>query len=81
MHAHTDVRLFVTPWTIARQASQSMESSKQEYWSGLPFPTPVDLPDAGTEPASLHLLLWWADSSALGHLGSPSPLFTTREML
>ena len=36
---------FVTPWTIACQASLSMEFSRQEYWSGLPFPSPRDLPD------------------------------------
>ena len=35
------VRLFVTPWTVAYQAPQSMEFSRQEYWSGLPFPSPV----------------------------------------
>ena len=34
------VRLFATPWTVAHQASQSMEFSRQEYWSGLPFPSP-----------------------------------------
>ena len=38
------VRLFVTPWTVAYQASPSMEFSKQEYWSGLPFPFPENLP-------------------------------------
>ena len=37
----------VTPWTIARQASLSMGFSKQEYWSGLPFPSPGDLPNPG----------------------------------
>ena len=38
------VQLFVTPWTIAHQAPLSMEFSQQEYWSGLAFPTPGDLP-------------------------------------
>ena len=47
------VQLFVTPWTVAHQASQSMGFSKQEYWSGLPFPSPKDLPDPGIEPVSL----------------------------
>ena len=47
------VQLFVTPWTIARQAPLSMEFPRQEYWSGLPFPTPRDLPDPGIEPMSL----------------------------
>ena len=46
------VRLFVTPWTVAYQAPQSMEFSRQEYWSGLPFPSPGDLPNPGIEPVS-----------------------------
>ena len=40
-----------TPWTIARQTPLSMELFRQEYWSGLPFPTPVYLPYPGIEPA------------------------------
>ena len=43
------VTLFVTPWTVARQPPLSMEFSRQEYWSGLPFPSPANLPDAGTK--------------------------------
>ena len=46
------VRLFATPWTIAYQAPPSMGFSRQEYWSGLPFPSPGDLPDPGIEPGS-----------------------------
>ena len=46
------VRLFVTPWTVAYQAPQFMEFSRHEYWSGLPFPSPVDLPDPGIKPGS-----------------------------
>ena len=46
------VRLFATPWTISYQAPLSMEFSRQEYWSGLPFPSPGDLPDTGIEPRS-----------------------------
>ena len=46
------VRLFVTPWTVARQAPLSLGFSRQEYWSGLPFPFPGDLPDPGIEPGS-----------------------------
>ena len=46
------VRLFVTPWTVACQASLSMGFSRQEYWSGLPLPPPGDLPDPGIEPGS-----------------------------
>ena len=44
------VRLFETPWTVARQAPLSMGFPRQEYWSGLPFPSPGDLPNSGTEP-------------------------------
>ena len=44
--------LFVTPWTVARQASVSMEFSRQEYWSGYPFPSLGDLPDSGIKPGS-----------------------------
>ena len=43
---------FVTPWTIACQAPLSMGFSRQEYWSGLPFPSPDDLTDPGIEPSS-----------------------------
>ena len=46
------VRLFVTPWTVAYQASLSTGFSRHEYWSGLPFPSPGDLPDPGIEPRS-----------------------------
>ena len=63
MHTHTTnthklsgfshVQLFATPWTVARQAPLSMEFSRQEYWSGLSFPSPGNLPDPGIEPESL----------------------------
>ena len=43
-------RLFATPWTVAYEAPQSIEFSRQEYWSGLPFPSPWDLPNPGIEP-------------------------------
>ena len=46
------VRLFATPWTAAYQAPPSMGFSRQEYWSGVPFPSPGDLPDPGIEPRS-----------------------------
>ena len=46
------VRLFATPWTVAYQAPQSVEFSMQEYWSGLPFPSPGDLPNPGIKPGS-----------------------------
>ena len=46
------VLLFATPWTVAHQAPPSMEFSRQEYWSGLPFPSPRNLPDLGIKPGS-----------------------------
>ena len=65
------VRLFVTPWTVAYQAPQSMEFSRQEYWSGLPFPSPGDLPDPGIEPGPPTLQ---ADASLSEPPGKPPPL-------
>ena len=46
------VLLSATPWTVAHQAPLSMEFPNQEYWSGLPFTPPGDLPDPGSEPQS-----------------------------
>ena len=46
------IQLFATPLTVAHQAPWSMEFSRQEYWSGLPFPSPGDLPDPGIDPGS-----------------------------
>ena len=46
------VPLFATPWTVAHQAPPFMGFSRQEYWSGLPFPSPGDLPDPGIESRS-----------------------------
>ena len=45
------VRLFAIPWTVAHQDPPCMGFSRQEYWSGLPFPSPGDLPNPGIEPA------------------------------
>ena len=47
------VQLFAIPWTVAHQAPLSMELSRQEYWSGLPFPHPRALPDPGIKPVCL----------------------------
>ena len=47
------VRFFVTSWTVACHPPPSMGISRQEYWSGLPFPPPGDLPNSGMEPVSL----------------------------
>ena len=54
VHAHVlSLQLCPTLWTVARQAPLSREFSRQEYWNGLPCPTPGDLPDPGIKPASL----------------------------
>ena len=65
------IQLFATLWTVACQAPLSMGFPRQEYWRGLPFPSPRDLPDPGIEPRSLVSLALRADSSPLSHLGSP----------
>ena len=52
MKSLSHVRLFATLWIVAYQAPQSTEFSRQDYWSGLPFPSPGDLPDPGMEPGS-----------------------------
>ena len=49
------VQLFATPWTVAHQASLPMGFFRQEYWNGLPFPPPGDLPDPGIKPTSTAL--------------------------
>ena len=52
MKSLSRIRLFATPWTVAYQVPPSMGFSRQEYWSGLPFPSPRDLPNPGIEPGS-----------------------------
>ena len=52
---HSIVWLFVTPWTVVCQAPLFKQFSRQEYWSGLPFPSPGDLPNPGAEPMSVTL--------------------------
>ena len=52
MKSLSHVRLFATPWTVAYQALPSMGFSRQEYWSGLLFPSPGDLPNPGIKPRS-----------------------------
>ena len=52
MKSLSHIQLFATPWTVAYQAPPSMEFSRQEYWSGLPFPSSGDPPDPGIEPQS-----------------------------
>ena len=63
------VSFSVTPWTEARQAPLSMEFSRQEYWSGLPFSPLVDLPNPGFEPESLESPALTGDSLPLPHMG------------
>ena len=65
------VRLFATPWAVAHQASPSMGFSRQEYWSGLPFPSPGDLPDPGIEPGSPALQADTLPSEPPGKLVDP----------
>ena len=66
------VQLFATPWTVAYQAPLSMGFSRQEYWSGLPFPSPGDLPDPGMEPRASALQ---ADALPSEPLGKPTIYF------
>ena len=61
--------LFATPWTVAYQAPPSMGFSRQEYWSGLPFPSPGDLPDPGIEAGSLAFKADALTSEPPGKLG------------
>ena len=61
------VQLFVTPWTVAHHAPLSMGFSRQEYWSGLSFPSPGDLPDPGIKLGLLH---WRQMLYHLSHLGN-----------
>ena len=58
VYAHLIVSNSETPWTVACQVPLSMEFSRQEYWSGLLFPTPEDLPDPEIETRLLHPLHW-----------------------
>ena len=59
---------FVTPWTVACQAPLSMGFPRQEYWNGLSFPSPGDLPAKDSNP---HFLHWQVTSLPLSHQGSP----------
>ena len=65
------VRLFVTPWTVARQVPLPTGFPKQEYWSGLPFPPPRDLSDPGIEPASPMSPAMQVDTLLLSHQRNP----------
>ena len=60
------VRLFATPWTVAHQDPPTMGFPRQEYWSGLPFPSPGDLPDPGVESLSPSLAGGFFTTEPLG---------------
>ena len=71
------VRLFATPWTVAHQAPLCMGFSRQDYWSGLPFPTPGNHPNPGIKPMSL-VSYALADGFFTNALpGKPIPLNST----
>ena len=57
--------ILVNPWTVAHQAPLFMKLRRQEYWTGLPFPSLGDLPNSGIEPTSRHCLHWQAESLPL----------------
>ena len=71
------VQLFASLWTVAHQASLSMGFSREEYWSGLPYPLPGDLLDPGIEARSPVTPALQADSLLLSRQGSPSRLMDT----
>ena len=71
-------QLFAMLWTVACQAPLSTGLSQQEYWSGLPVPTPGHLLDPGIEPASPAALALQADSLLLSHLGSLLGLYSLK---
>ena len=77
MKSLSRVQLFVTPRTVAHQAPPSMGFSRQHYWSGVPFPSPGDLPNPGIEPGSPALEADALTSEPPGktELGSASALF------
>ena len=68
------IQLSSTPWTARHQAPLSMGLSWQEYWSGLPFPPPGDLPDPGIEPVSSNCRTLHCVSCTAGHQGSPKEI-------
>ena len=75
------VRLFMTTWTVAHQAHLSMGFSRQEYWSGWPFPSLGILLTQGSNLYLLHLLNWqacslpqkWTDRDSSSHKSLPTP--------
>ena len=86
MKSLSRVQLFVTPSTVACQASPSMGFSRQEYWSGLPFLSPGDPPDPGIEPGpalkgkSLNHVQLFATPWTVAYQASPSMGFSRQDM-
>ena len=75
------VQLFATLWTVARQAPLSLGFSRQEYWSGLPFPSPEDLPNPGIEPGSPALQADALSSEPPGKTSKDRNLFQVQSWL
>ena len=73
------VQLFATPWTVDLQAPLSMGFSRQEYWSGVPFPPPGGLPHPGMKLRLFHLLHWQAGSLPLAPPREPCESLTEPE--
>ena len=76
MCVFSHVQLFVAPWTVAHQGSLSVEFSRQVYWSGLPFPTPKDLPDPGIKTGSPESPAWASKFFTAEPPGKPHQLST-----
>ena len=74
------IRLFETLWTVARQAPLSIGFSRQEYWSGVPFLPPEDLPDPGIEPESPAAPALQVDSLPPSHRGGPFMVSSSGQM-
>ena len=70
------VQLFATPWTVAYEAPPSRGFSRQEYWSGSPFPSPGDLPDPGIKPSSPTLE---ADALTSEPPGKPKTIYQDKD--
>ena len=68
------VQLFANPWTVALQAPRSVGFPRQQYWSGLPFPSPGDLPDPGIEPVPPALAERFYTTEPPGFLSAIGPV-------